>query len=437
MNRTWLLAASIGCLALSGTSSRLLGQTPFAGIGQQLRSQYRIAMVGSDRVSVIAAGSVLIVAQNGIKASPPSAFGCWYNSHKPGNGVKYSTVSEALTPVDMKTQMRFLQVGEKVVIVRLDVKPSAVDFCVQTYSDNPNDAPYRAEVLFQFQQKNYVQDANLKAIQDSIAEVFTLDTTTPTEGSGSALGETTRSEPQAATTRLGQVAGLYVLREAPDNRLQLNADGTFLLVQLGKNYSGTFTIYANKLTIHQTGVRTPQQAGTIQGDTLIDPKNSVWVKQTPATTVAVPTVAPLHLPSTYVNVQTPTDQIQLNADNSFTLQEAGQSFQGTFVASGNAVELNISGGTKTTATIQGDDLTDSGGQKWVRREQPAGTASAGPMLKNEDIVKMVKAGLDDALIIAKIDGSKCQFDTSPDALIQLKQSGVSAAVLKAVVAAGK
>jgi hypothetical protein len=143
------------------------------------------------------------------------------------------------------------------------------------------------------------------------------------------------------------------------------------------------------------------------------------------------------LPSTYVNAQTPTDQIQLNADNSFTLQEAGQSYQGTFVASGNTVELNISGGTKTTATIQGNDLTDSGGQKWVLREQPAGTASAGPMLKNEDIVKMVKAGLDDALIITKIDGSKCQFDTSPDALIQLKQSGVSAAVLKAIMGAGK
>jgi hypothetical protein len=48
---------------------------------------------------------------------------------------------------------------------------------------------------------------------------------------------------------------------------------------------------------------------------------------------------------------------------------------------------------------------------------------------------MVKAGLDDTLIIAKISSSKCQFDTSTDALIQLKQSGVSAAVLKAIVSA--
>ena len=156
----------------------------------------------------------------------------------------------------------------------------------------------------------------------------------------------------------------------------------------------------------------------------------------PATPAAASPAA-LKFPCLYINSQTPTDQLRLNADNTFSLQEAGQVYQGTFAANGNTVELNISGGTKTTATIQGNNLTDSSGQAWVLREQSAGTASVGQMLKNEDIVKMAKAGLDDALIIAKIDSSKCQFDTSTDALIQLKQSGVSAAVLKAIMGAGK
>ena len=156
----------------------------------------------------------------------------------------------------------------------------------------------------------------------------------------------------------------------------------------------------------------------------------------PSPAPPVPTLVPaihLNLPSTYVSAQTPADQIQLNADNSFTLQEAGQSYQGAFVANGNTVELNISGGTKTTATIQGNNLTDSGGQKWVLREQTAPSTGAATVLQNQDVIKMVKAGLDDALIIAKIGSSKCQFDTSTDALIQLKQSGVSAAVLKVIV----
>ena len=50
---------------------------------------------------------------------------------------------------------------------------------------------------------------------------------------------------------------------------------------------------------------------------------------------------------------------------------------------------------------------------------------------------MAKVGIDDATLITKIGSSKCQFDTSTDALIQLKQSGVSAAVLKAMVGASK
>jgi hypothetical protein len=150
-----------------------------------------------------------------------------------------------------------------------------------------------------------------------------------------------------------------------------------------------------------------------------------------------PTGLPLRLPSTYVKAQAPADQLRLNADNTFSLQEAGQPYHGTFLANGNSVELSISDGPRTTATVQGNNLTDSSGQRWVLREQPAGAATDGPLLQNDDIIKMVKAGLDDAIIIAKIGSSKCQFDTSTDALIQLKTSGVSAGVLRAMVGAAK
>jgi hypothetical protein len=145
----------------------------------------------------------------------------------------------------------------------------------------------------------------------------------------------------------------------------------------------------------------------------------------------------MRLPSTYVSAQAPADQLELNADNTFSLQEGGQNYRGTFAANGNALEITLSDGTKNTVTIQGNNLTDSSGQTWVLREQPAQAASGGAVLQNQDIIKMVKAGLDEAIILAKIGGSKCQFDTSTDALIQLKGSGVSAAVLKAMVGAGK
>jgi hypothetical protein len=279
----------------------LRGQATGPNVVQQLHSQYRISPVSSDGLSVVRIYSILTVAQSGIKASPPSSFGCWYNSHKPGDGIKYSKISEAITPADLKTQMRLLEVGEKVVVIRLDVTPSEVNFCVQTYSDNPSVAPYRSAVVFQFPQKKFVQLDNLKAIQDSIAEVFTLDTGSPTEIPVSE-----------------QVAGLNVTPQAP----------------------------------------------------------------APEAAVPTPTVAPLRLPSTYVSAQTSADQLQLNADNSFSLQEAGQAYQGTFVDHGNALELSIRDGPKSTATIQGNSLTDSLGQTWVLRDQPTGTDPGGALLQN-------------------------------------------------------
>jgi hypothetical protein len=144
-------------------------------------------------------------------------------------------------------------------------------------------------------------------------------------------------------------------------------------------------------------------------------------------------VAPLKLPAAYSSSQNPADKLQLNADNTFSLQEGGQAYQGTFAANGNTLELNISGGPKTTATIQANNLTDSGGQVWVLGEQPARSAAGDAVLQNQDVIKMAKAGLDDMLIVAKIGSSKCQFDTSTDALIHLKDSGISAAVLKAML----
>jgi hypothetical protein len=151
-----------------------------------------------------------------------------------------------------------------------------------------------------------------------------------------------------------------------------------------------------------------------------------------------PAVTPLSLPAAYVSEQAPADQLELKADNTFSLQEGGQAYHGTFAVNGDALELTIAeSNVKTTATIQGKKLTDSSGQTWVSKDQPAKTASDGSMLQNEDVIKMVKAGRNDLFVIARINGSTCQFDTSADALIQLKQNGVSSAVIKAMIGAGK
>jgi tetratricopeptide (TPR) repeat protein len=67
--------------------------------------------------------------------------------------------------------------------------------------------------------------------------------------------------------------------------------------------------------------------------------------------------------------------------------------------------------------------------------QPLPRQDASTSLTNNDIIKLVQARIADSIIIAKIKSSSCDFDTSTDALIKLKQTGVSDAVQQAMVEA--
>ena len=53
-------------------------------------------------------------------------------------------------------------------------------------------------------------------------------------------------------------------------------------------------------------------------------------------------------------------------------------------------------------------------------------------LTNNDVVRMVKAGLGDGIILSKIKTSPSSFDTSVDALVKLKEAGVSDPVIQAM-----
>ena len=60
-------------------------------------------------------------------------------------------------------------------------------------------------------------------------------------------------------------------------------------------------------------------------------------------------------------------------------------------------------------------------------------AVAQQALTNDSIIKMVKAGLSDDVVIATVNASPGQYTTTPDALIALKQAGVSENVISAIV----
>lgn len=65
---------------------------------------------------------------------------------------------------------------------------------------------------------------------------------------------------------------------------------------------------------------------------------------------------------------------------------------------------------------------------------PPSAASNEKPLRNDDVITLVKAGLDDSLIISKIQQTRTEaFDTSTDGLVALKKAGASSAVLDAIM----
>jgi hypothetical protein len=62
------------------------------------------------------------------------------------------------------------------------------------------------------------------------------------------------------------------------------------------------------------------------------------------------------------------------------------------------------------------------------------SVGAQEVLSNDSVIAMKKAGLSDAVILAKIRSSQAKFDTSTQALVALKQAGLPDAVIEAMVA---
>jgi hypothetical protein len=327
---------------LAGEMSLLHAQDQNASFEQQLRAQYRLTHVGTNGTVVGEPGSVLVIEEDGLTALAASYGVYWYSNVKKGGRIKGSFVQHGGTAVPI-SERRFLQVGEKVYVLAMDINQAEVVFYVQSCglcepsAADPNNVPYRARLAIQFDKGSLVA-SNLKQVQDTVGEIFGADS-----------GPTTN-----------------------------------------RPVSG---------------------------------------KLTSAT-------ASLKLPAVYVSTQAPQDQLQLKNDHSFSLQEGGQSYHGNFTENGNKLELSISEtNTTTTVTMQGNSLTDNSGHTWVMQDQTL--QKSGPSedaLTNQDIVKMAKAGFDNATILSKIQKSQCDFDTSTDALIQLKHDGVSTSVIKAMVA---
>ena len=99
---------------------------------------------------------------------------------------------------------------------------------------------------------------------------------------------------------------------------------------------------------------------------------------------------------------------------------------------GQVLAVDPSGGAPAAEVPQQQPTAQVQPDAGPKPASPTPPDAGGAALRNDDVVKMAKAGLDDGIIISKIKSSRTQFDTSPDALIALKTSGVSSPVLRAM-----
>jgi hypothetical protein len=65
--------------------------------------------------------------------------------------------------------------------------------------------------------------------------------------------------------------------------------------------------------------------------------------------------------------RTPKDTLDLKADGSFLMTEDSTTLTGTWSATATRVELDVSGGRRVSARIEGKDLIDSGDGRWTRQ----------------------------------------------------------------------
>jgi hypothetical protein len=74
-------------------------------------------------------------------------------------------------------------------------------------------------------------------------------------------------------------------------------------------------------------------------------------------------------------------------------------------------------------------------ERWSSPKQQESVDSSVTALKNKDVLDMLSAGLTEEIVVAKINSSRCDFDTSPEALKGLKGAKVPDGVILAMIKA--
>src|SRR5271155_3664269 len=181
-----LLAAALVCS--SAASAQL---APTASLSDEITSLYKLTRFGVDStgLTVTDAGTVLMVQKGGILAFPPTDMGILPTKYE--NGSIHSP-SPALTGLfKQNVSTRFLTAGERVYVQKLDINLKASKISVSLVECDScngvqNPSFYKAVLTFQFA-KGYLETANPADVENTMAQVLTIDNDS-NQGGGDSQG---------------------------------------------------------------------------------------------------------------------------------------------------------------------------------------------------------------------------------------------------------
>jgi hypothetical protein len=143
---------------------------------------------------------------------------------------------------------------------------------------------------------------------------------------------------------------------------------------------------------------------------------------------------PASIPGKYVDEKNAAQFVQLNGDKSCRFRFRDTESTGTYAFSGYELTF-VMQGQNSRAWLAGQSIIWGSGNAWskVGTQEAKTEPDNAVRMVNLDVLQLVGAKLSDPLIVAKIKASECKFDTSPDTLVKLKSSGVSDAVVQAMI----
>jgi hypothetical protein len=157
---------------------------PDAPLADQIRSQYKVTKFGLDGggFTVLSPGTILVIQKGGILGVPPANLTMGVAIFKDGD-LKQPSAGNRMF---LGNVTRFLQVGEKVYVQKVDVnlKTDRVQLTVvECDSCNGVNQPslFKGVVSFEFA-KGSLAAADPAQIEDTIGQVFTIDNGSDSNG---------------------------------------------------------------------------------------------------------------------------------------------------------------------------------------------------------------------------------------------------------------